>query len=960
MDDPEIEGEAKVEVVQSEILKRRRAAATAAAAKMNAHTPPAEDITVTWAATAGMPLKRIGKIWQPTGKWPVTDGVKSNVYSFKRDAYAGLEAFAESLEAHMKSGAFAIVSGAPYDVTRAITREGDNFTDEPCCRLELDFDGFKAANGRRLDRPKDFSDVLVEEVRNVLPAAFKHADCVCYATSSTGLPLNAFGKPADGAARFRLVFRLSRPLPLAMHAEIVKGLRKIPGLESLDANIYSLSHFLFVARPEFPAGMRDPIGKPVRFHQGSHRQVDVDMLLSQIDLTPESKPRDQGRYGPADADPSRRLLHVDPARRYDLIAQLVKEIPSNLHRIEWVWTGHALQGAFGDPHTGREIWNEFCGRWTIEETDAEEDDRVWDTLVFSKGKAGIGWLIQLAERAGTFPAFEAVEAIRNAQAEWAPEEAAEAFDPVDEPTKPEEDTAKMAGANTRTGNSPLPPPPSPAPPKAATAVIEPYDFWSHGDPPDMPLGLLPEAIEIYARSASIVVGADAGGFAVSALAIAAATIGDEIKLQVMPFSKWMERARLWAALVGPPGVKKTPIIGTTSEALEAEDTRLWLEYKREKMLYDMLSKAEKARTPPPVRQRRIVGDATVEALQEAFKTEPRGLLGLHDELGGWLGAMDRYGTSGQTYADRAFMLKAYNGGRCPVSRIGRGDYLLENVSLTILGGIQPDVIRKFANGVDDDGLIQRIIPVMLRPGWPPTADQKASEAVQAFNELTPLLLRLAPPDAGFLRFDDGAQRIRDELAQDHAKMSAVAEGFNKKLSTALDKQDGVFARLCVIFHCVEHADNPLGLPELVTEDIARRVEGFMIEYTRKHLFHFYGAALLEMPEEQERLASIAGFIITKELKTFANWQIQKAVRSLRKLTSKDITPVMETMEALGWLRRAGVVKTGSPPHWAVNPAVHDGRFEERSEEEEKRREEARELIAKAALAKRRWWAEEDE
>ena len=179
----------------------------------------------------------------------------------------------------------------------------------------------------------------------------------------------------------------------------------------------------------------------------------------------------------------------------------------------------------------------------------------------------------------------------------------------------------------------------------------------------MPLGLLPESIETYARSASIVVGADAGGFAVSALAIAAATIDDAIKLQVLPYSKWMERARLWAALVGPPGVKKTPIISTTSEALEAEDTRLWLEYKRAKMLYDMLSKAEKARTPPPVRQRRIVGDATVEALQEAFKTEPRGLLGLHDELGGWLGALDRYGTSGQTYADRAFMLRSYNCGR---------------------------------------------------------------------------------------------------------------------------------------------------------------------------------------------------------------------------------------------------------------------------------------------------------
>ena len=127
---------------------------------------------------------------------------------------------------------------------------------------------------------------MVEKARRRLPAAFRDADCVLYATSSSGVSVNAFGKPAEGAARFRLVFWLSRPLPLAMHTEIVKGLRKIPGLECLDDSVYSLAHFLFIARPEFPAGMKDPIRIPVRFFRGERRQVDVDALLSQIDLRP--------------------------------------------------------------------------------------------------------------------------------------------------------------------------------------------------------------------------------------------------------------------------------------------------------------------------------------------------------------------------------------------------------------------------------------------------------------------------------------------------------------------------------------------------------------------------------------------------------------------------------------------------------------------------------------------------
>ena len=99
-------------------------------------------------------------------------------------------------------------------------------------------------------------------------------------------------------------------------------------------------------------------------------------------------------------------------------------------------------------------------------------------------------------------------------------------------------------------------------------------------------------------------------------------------------------------------------------------------------------------TPEPVCERLIIGDTTVEAAQEAFKTINRGLLGLYDEMGGWFGSMDRYGSAGHNASDRAFMLQAYNGGPYRVDRIQRGTSYLHNISLTILGGIQPDLIRK--------------------------------------------------------------------------------------------------------------------------------------------------------------------------------------------------------------------------------------------------------------------------
>ena len=481
--------------------------------------------------------------------------------------------------------------------------------------------------------------------------------------------------------------------------------------------------------------------------------------------------------------------------------------------------------------------------------------------------------------------------------------------------------------------------------------VEPIDLWpSAGALPPLPVGLLPQRIETFARAAAIVVGADDGGFAMAALAVAAGSLDDAIKLSVMPYAKWVESARIWVALVGDPSTKKTPIINTTYEALKSADNALYRLYAAAKAKWEMLSKPDKAITPAPVRNRYLISDTTSEAAQEAFRTiGERGLFGVYDELGGWFGSMERYGQNGSGASERRFWLEAYNGGSYLVDRIGRGAFMIANLSLTILGGIQPDLIRKVASAPSDDGLIQRIIPIVLRPGWTPVADQNAASQMGDFDALIPQLLALCPPNSGHLSFDAGAQKIRDDLAKEHENAARVMEGFNKKLSTALGKQDGVFARLCVVWHCIENASQS-PLPEIVTEDIARRVAAFMREFTRPHLFHFYGVTL-DLPDEHERLLSIAGYILTHKVKVLANRDVQSAVRSMRNLTSKAVTPVLEQLEAFGWLFKGAPLRAGAPPIWRVNLVAHN-LFSQRAKVESERREEIREIIAKTVKNRR--------
>ena len=455
---------------------------------------------------------------------------------------------------------------------------------------------------------------------------------------------------------------------------------------------------------------------------------------------------------------------------------------------------------------------------------------------------------------------------------------------------------------------------------AGANLPEPHNFWPDFGPPRLPEGLLPQRVETFARGAALSIGADIGGLAMAALAVCAAAIHDMIQIRVMPFTNWLEAARLWVALVGGPSTKKTPIINAACAPFRTEDNRRWGSYIRAKETWDALEKHDRVLTPEPTKERLIIGDTTTEAAQEAFKTSERGLFGLYDEMSGWFGAMDRYDHGNRNAYDRAFMLQAYQGGPYHVDRVQRGSAVLKNLSLTILGGIQPDLIRKVSKTTSDDGLIQRLTPIMLRPASVAVSNSQAITDMDSFAVLIPQLMGLQPPENTdhLLKFDPRAQDIQRELAEEHRLLVRGLERFNGKLSTALGKQDALFARLCIVWHAVDHADGAPDLPPIVSEDIARRVAIFMQKFMRPHLSDFYEETL-GLPDEHERLKSIAGFILSKGLKTLANRDIQAGVKLARDLTSKEITQVLEQLELMGWLFRGEALRFGAPPVWNVNP-----------------------------------------
>jgi hypothetical protein len=201
----------------------------------------------------------------------------------------------------------------------------------------------------------------------------------------------------------------------------------------------------------------------------------------------------------------------------------------------------------------------------------------------------------------------------------------------------------------------------------------------------------------------------------AALAVCAAAIPDRIRIKVKRHGNWYENARLWVALIGSPSTKKSPIIREAVRPIARLDARLMRKYLADKARYDEMSKEERKESSRPRQRRLRIEDTTIEAAQEVLKDSPDGVLLIQDELSGWFGAMDKYNSGGRGAAkDRAFWLQAFNGGQYSVHRIGRESALIDNLSVSMLGGIQPEAIAAIAKESVDDGLLQRLLPVVLQ------------------------------------------------------------------------------------------------------------------------------------------------------------------------------------------------------------------------------------------------------
>lgn len=475
----------------------------------------------------------------------------------------------------------------------------------------------------------------------------------------------------------------------------------------------------------------------------------------------------------------------------------------------------------------------------------------------------------------------------------------------------------------------------PAPYSTAATQADPIgDPFAKLDAPALPLGLLSSAIEAYAAREALAKGVVPHAPAMAALAVCAAAIPDHVRIKVKRHEPWKESARLWVALIGPPSTKKSPVIKSATTPLtrlEAKEGARWRQLKAE---WDKGDKETRGDAPVP--RRHTLNDTTIEAAGQVLASNTQGLLLLRDELTGWFGAMDKYASGRGAAADRAFWLQAWNGGSHQIDRVSRPSIFIENLSVSILGGIQPAMIRRVVIDMIDDGLVQRLIPITIGSA---DVGEDTPDLDKTFGNYEALVERLVALPPQVIKFTAEAQEVRRAFEGHAQKLMRAFEILSVQLGAFCGKLDGLFARFALIIHCCD-TEVPA---EHVTEETARRVDRLLREFIIPHALHFYFDVIRETGVIADA-RGVAGFILAHRVNSFTLGRLHRDVRCCRKRTRQELIEMLEPLELLNWITPDDPLL---PRKWAVRPDVHE-RFAEQAERERYERATLREIILETA------------
>ncbi|MEN8219755.1 MAG: YfjI family protein, partial [Pseudomonadota bacterium] len=404
--------------------------------------------------------------------------------------------------------------------------------------------------------------------------------------------------------------------------------------------------------------------------------------------------------------------------------------------------------------------------------------------------------------------------------------------------------------------------------------------------------------------------------------------------------EWRVIPNIWGAIVGQPGVQKSPALTPMFEPIARFQKHLKDEYnealkqhKKELQQWKLQPKTTRGEKPTePALRVLSVNDATMEAIHLAHLTNPQGLLLYRDELSGLIAEMGKQGREGQ----RQFFLEGWNGnGQYSMMRLSRENVDVEGLCLTIFGGIQPNILAQYiantSTGKADDGFIQRF---QLLVNSVPKADYKLIDVAPDYDgkamfdkTIDRLLYLPMHGDPVITAFSDDAQP-RFNAWLENLERRIRANTMPSILTSHISKYRSLLPSLALVFETISNEEFNLEnmrdgklLPRVSLESLELGIRwcDFLETHAR--------SMLLDSPCEASPSALLAEKLIQKYKS--GKWKDGATERSIKRLSrakmdNQYFDDALELLHEFGYIKiEQHQPKRGGTPSniIIVNPAI---------------------------------------
>lgn len=216
-----------------------------------------------------------------------------------------------------------------------------------------------------------------------------------------------------------------------------------------------------------------------------------------------------------------------------------------------------------------------------------------------------------------------------------------------------------------------------------------------------PLFIFPKDIQEMIKTCNEVSNFPVPYTAFTILAAVSTAIGTTCEIKVK--NGYDQVPMLYIALIGQPGIKKSPVIKQFFSPIFEWEIKIRKEFNA---ALDNLKEGDSI----PKCRHLILDDTTVEALEEALSDNPWGVCLWADELVNWLGIAGRYS---KDITSNSIWAKIFNSMPIFMNRKNtRKKIEISRPFVTVIGGIQYNIFKKhFSGDLRDNGLLSRLIPV---------------------------------------------------------------------------------------------------------------------------------------------------------------------------------------------------------------------------------------------------------